>query len=226
MQEVTVRKHACVPLAVLAILAIVGAPVMAAPANPASAPLGVIIQADHQHGALDQILSGATVYDGDRLETPEGGSLRANLGGPQLVLRQLSRAQVHSIPNGFSADLSQGTALVSSNPGQAFELLANGVTIRPSGSQPILAQITLVTPKELIITSTHGELKVTLGNEVRTAEPGNTYRLDVETASTSDPGPSGNVPAAGGSNKLIWVVIGGVLVLTTYGIIRALETSN
>ncbi len=221
------RKLVYVSFAVLASIVMSGAPAMAAPANPASAPLGVIIQADHLHGSLDGVMSGATIYDGDRLETPEDGSLRASLGGPQLVLRQLSKAQVHSIPNGFSADLTAGSVLVSSNPGQAFELLADGVTIRPSGSQPVLAQITMVTPKELIIVSTHGELKVTMGNEVKTAEPGETYRLDVETSSSSDTGSDGNGSAPAGKNgrKLIWVIIGGVAVLTGYGIYRAVITN-
>src|SRR5258708_3747114 len=133
---------------------------MAAPANPPSAPLGIVLQADRAQVGSDVTSGGSTVYDGDRLKTQIEGTLRATLGGPQLYLRHATSAQVHVLPNGFSADLTEGAVVVSTTEGQSFQLLADGATIRPVGTQPVVAQITRVNAKELQLTSSRGALEV------------------------------------------------------------------
>ena len=103
--------------------------------------------------------------------TETGGTLRAQLGGPQMFLRSSSNALVHTLPNGFSAELGAGTVVVSSNPGQTFQLLADGATIRPAGAQGTVAQITRVSPTELLLNSTRGaSSSITMGDEVKTIE--------------------------------------------------------
>ena len=53
---------------------LVGVPAFAAPASSPSAPLGVVLSADNAHVGAGVTTSGATIYDGDRLETPEGAT--------------------------------------------------------------------------------------------------------------------------------------------------------
>src|ERR1700687_4581380 len=118
------------------------------PANPASAPLGFVLQAERAHAGADLISGGATIYDGDRLETQEDGTLRARLAKSQMYLRPSTLAEVHGLSNGYSASLFRGTVIASSPEGQTFQLLANGATIRPVGSQATVAQGTWVTPNE------------------------------------------------------------------------------
>jgi hypothetical protein len=186
--------------------AIVGTPAMASPASPASAPLGVILQADNAQVGADITVGGATVYDGDNLRTETGGTLRAQLGGPQVYLRSSSNALVHSLPNGFSAELGGGTVVVSSNPGQTFQLIADGATIRPAGTQGTVAQITRVSPTELLLNSTRGALEITMGDEVKTIEAGTSYRMEVEA---DDSGQQPQGPYHTARNRfVIWVIIG------------------
>lgn len=207
-------------LLALLITALVGMPVLAAPTSPASAPLGVILQADNAQVGAD-ISAGATIYDGDRLATTDG-TLRARLGGPQLLLHMNTSALVHGLPNGFSADLAAGTVVVSSSQGQSFELLADGATIRPAGTKGAVGQITRVSPTELLLSSSRGGLEVTYGDEVKTIEAGGSYRMEIEPEDAG-PGPDGGPLHTGRRRRAAYYAIaGGVGLLTGLLVWRAL----
>jgi hypothetical protein len=208
------------PLAVLLSIAIGGAPSMAASANPATAPLGVVVQSDQARLGGDVVSNGATIYDGDLLQTEAAGLLRANLGGLQMYLRQGTQAEVHRLPNGFSADLKSGTVIVSSKQGQAFELFADGAVVRPSGTDPVVALVTRVNDKQLLLSSSRGALKVDIAGELKTVESGESYRLELENE-TADSG-SQNRPVAAVRSRRKWVLIVGISIGASLGAWRAL----
>jgi len=212
------KSKAC--LFVSLFMALVGIPTLAAPTNPASAPLGVIVQADNAQVGAD-LRAGATIYDGDRLATTDG-TLRARLGGPQLVLHNNTNALVHGLPNGFSADLATGTVVVSSSQGQTFELLADGATIRPAGTKGAVGQITRVNATELLLSSSRGGLEVTYAGEVKTIEAGASYRMELEPEAVS-PGPDGGPLHSGRRRRAAYYAIaGGVAAVTGILVWRAL----
>ncbi len=204
-----------------------GIPLLAATPHPATAPLGVVLQADHAIVGTDVIATGATVYAGDTLETNESGTLRARLGGPQVYLRPNTMAQVQSLENGFSATLKRGTVVISSEASNTFELLADGAAIRPAGAQPVVAQVTLVNANELLLTSTRGALLVSMGDEVRTVESGRSYRMEVES-DASGPGPQGSSggPLHTARNHFLLLVMIGAGAGTGIGIWRALASPS
>ncbi len=203
-----------------------GIPLLAATPHPATAPLGVVLQADHAIVGTDVIATGATVYAGDTLETNESGTLRARLGGPQVYLRSNTAAQVQSLENGFSATLKHGTVVISSEASNTFELLADGATIRPAGAQQVVAQVTLVNANELLLTSTRGALLVSMGDEVRTVEAGRSYRMEVES-DTSGPGPQGSGgPLHTARNHFLLLVMVGAGAATGIGIWRAMASPS
>jgi len=215
---VRTKSGAC--LFAILVMALVGMPVLAAPTNPASVPLGVIMQADNAQVGAD-LSAGATIYDGDRLATTDG-TLRARLGGPQLVLHMSTIAVVHGLPNGFSADLTTGTVVVSSSQGQAFELVADGATIRPAGTKGAVGQITRVNATELLLSSSRGGLEVTYGGEVKTIEAGTSYRMEIEPEDAA-PGPDGGPLHSGRRRRATYYVIaGGVAAVTGILVWRAL----
>jgi hypothetical protein len=214
-------------LAIILSTAMVGMPVKAAPANPASAPLGVVLQAERATVGADITSSGETVYDGDRLGTAGGGTLRARLGGAQMYLRPNTTAKVHSLSNGFSADLQSGTVVASSAEGQTFQLLVDGATIRPAGPQATAAEVTWVSPTQMLLTANRGSVQITLDDDVKTIEAGNSYRVEVES---NDAGPqgSGSGPlGAGHSRRLVLIIIGAAVAAgTAFGIWRALVSPS
>ena len=81
-------------------LVMIEAPVMAAPASSPSAPLGVVVAAENANVGAGITTSGATIYDGDKLQTPAGSTLRVRFRAGQLVLRQNTIADVHAFQMG------------------------------------------------------------------------------------------------------------------------------
>ncbi len=214
------RRLFIVPVAIFAgVLLAVSA--QAAPASSPSAPLGVVMAAENAHVGAGVTASGETIYDGDRLETPAHSTLRVRLGTGQLVLRQNSVADVHSFPNGFAADLDAGTVVVASGEGQTFQLMADGAAIRPANEQPAAAQIEKISATELVLTGTRGTLVVTMGDETKTLEAGNSYRLEVQP---ENPGPGPypqQSPNPTARSRFLWILIPVVAVATAVVVWRA-----
>jgi len=214
-----VRKlFTAVLIAALSVV-LIEAPVMAAPASSPSAPLGVVVAAENANVGAGVTTSGATIYDGDRLQTPANSTLRVRLGSGQIVLRQNTVADVHSFPNGFSANLDAGTVAVSSAAGQTFQVIADGATVRPANAQPASGQISMISATELILTGTRGTLEVSMGDEVRTVEAGSSYRMEVQP---EDPGPNPQAPHATARNRFLWIAIPVIAAVTAVVIWRAL----
>ncbi len=219
--EVSVRTLFTVVLIATMSIMLIEVPLMAAPANSPSAPLGVVVAAENSNVGAGVTTSGTTIYDGDRLQTPANSTLRVRLGSGQMVLRQNTIADVHAFPNGFSANLNNGTVVVSSPEGQTFQLIADGATVRPVNAQATSGQISMISPTELILTSTRGTLEVTMGDEVKTVEAGSSYRLEVESED-SEPGPQRQAPHPTASNHFFWILIPAVAAVTGIVIWRAL----
>ncbi len=213
------RKLSTAVLSAMLSAVLIGAPVMAAPAGTPAIPLGVILSAENANVAAGVTSSGATVYDGDRLTTPTNASLRARLGSGQIVLRQSTSADVHAMPNGFLANLNSGTVVVSSPEGQSFEVIADGATVRPATAQPTSGQVSMISPKELILTATRGTLEISMGDEVKTLEAGSSYRLEVE-AEDAAPDPQSPRPTA--RNRFLWIAVPAVAAVTGVVVWRAL----
>jgi len=220
-----VRSLYKVGIAIVLSTSMVGLPAMAAPASPASAPLGVVLQADRATVGADITSGGATIYDGDRLSTGGAGTLRARFGSSQMYLRASTSTTVHTLLNGFSANLGAGTVVASAPEGQTFELQAAGATIRPAGPQATQAEVTYVSPTQLLLTANRGSVRVAVGDEVKTVDAGSSYRVDV-APEDADPTPQGPYHT-GHSHRLALILIGGaVAVGTGVGIWRALVSPS
>ena len=218
--------------AVIAALSImlIDVPAMAMPESAAHAPLGSILEAQRAHEIFDSTFSGATIYDGDLLETQEHEALRARLGKSQIYLQQDTTAQVHALPNGYLASLLRGSVIVSSSAGQTFELFANGATIRAVGLHVTVARVTRVSASELLLTSNLGAIQVSYEGDVKTIEAGNSYRMIIQPVD-SDPQDNGDHgakrPVHGGRNKrpIIWISLGAAAAGAGIGVWRAVVSS-
>jgi hypothetical protein len=217
------RVSSAVLIAMLSVV-LIEAPVMAAPASSPSVPLGVVLAAENANVGAGVTTGGATIYDGDILRTPENATLRVRLGSGQIFLRQNTVADVHSLANGFSANLDSGTVVVSSSQGQTFQVLADGATIRPANDQPATGQVSKISATELVLTGTRGTLLVSMGDEVKTLEAGSSYRLQVE-AEDPGPGPYPSLfPHPTARNRFLWYLIPVVAAVTAIVIWRAVES--
>lgn len=224
--EARVHRLASVVLTGILSLALIEIPAMAAPAaNPPAAPLGVVVAAENANVGASATMSGSTIYDGDRLQTQPGSTLRVRLGLGQMALKENTITDVHAFPKGFAANLNAGTVTVSSPAGQTFQIVADGATIRPANDQPTSGQISMISPTELVLTGTRGTMLVSMGDEVQTLEAGSSYRLDVEAdeaAPSSDP----QAPHPTARSRFLWVLIPAIAVVTGIVIWRAVESPS
>jgi len=185
-----------------------------------SASMGVIIQAERASLGSVPIASGSAIFDGDNLLTDGSGNLRARVGQSQIYLMPNSDVQIHRIANGFSASIGSGTIVLSSAAGETFQVLANGATIQPATAKPTLAQVTYINVNELILTSRHGDLLVSLGDDTKTVSEGSSYRMMIQPG--GGPGPQGMFTS--GKNRFFLVLITAAVVTATVSLVLALET--
>jgi ferric-dicitrate binding protein FerR (iron transport regulator) len=162
---------------------------MAMPASTTSVPLGSILEGLRAREIFDSTSTGATIYDGDLLETQEGESLRVRLGKSQIQLNQSTAAQVHAVSGGYSANLIRGSVIVSSPRGQSFALFANAATIRFTGTQDTVAEVTLVNYGRLQLTTQAGAIQVFHEGGVKTIEAGESLLIVPSAEESAHPGP-------------------------------------
>jgi hypothetical protein len=189
------------------------------PVPPLSSPLGIVVSAHDSQTRLDTAYTGATVYDGDKFNTQDGGTMRMRLGSGQLLLFPSTSVRIHSLPGGFSADLSSGIVSISSPEGHTFKVIVNEITMQPANSNPTVAQVQRISSTEAILIEVRRDLKVTLGDEVRTVTAGNSYKVEVAHPDNSQQ--QSAQPSGRNRNRLLIVVITALAAGTSIGIWRA-----
>jgi hypothetical protein len=223
--EVAVRTFVKFSLLGLLAVGLTQLPAFAAPAAAPAAPLGVITQADRAMVGSGAAANGATIFDGDYLSTDGSGTLRVRFGASQAYLTGHSAAVVHQAAGGFAAELTSGTIVLSSARGETFQLLASGATIRPGSAEPTVAQVTLVNPNELVLSSRKGTLEVSADGEVRTVPEGTSYRMVMDPAAAQGPA-GGPKPAGRSKRKVAFILLTAAGVGAGIGIWRAVESPS
>jgi hypothetical protein len=209
----------------LLVSALIQTPLMAAPAASVSTPIGVVVQSDRALLGGEGAVNGATIFDGDGLNTG-AGSVSLRFGASQAylpsqssaVFHQFSRGLGHDSGQGFGANLTGGTIVLSAAEGDTFQLVADGAQIRPGTSQLTIAQVTKVSDNELILNSRKGVLEVAAEGEIKSIPEGTSYRMMLPPP---DPG-APQVSRPGGRNRIVWVLITGAVVGTTVAVVLAL----
>jgi hypothetical protein len=143
---------------------------------PGQAPaLGVVTQSLGGHLGTAAVSEGATIYDGDRIETEENGALSLRAGTVQLSLSANSRVVIKQDESGLAPTLERGSVVFRAESGR-LRLNAAEVVARPQSSAPTLGQLTLETCA-VVVTSNLQTLEVTAGTETKIVEEGKSYRV-------------------------------------------------
>lgn len=186
-----------------------------AAAIAADIPTGVI--SDVTHARVDGVDAalGANVYAGDALTTYENGTLRLRVGAGQLFMLASSDASMTQDHARVDMIIKTGTAGLSGTTSDPLEIDTPVGTLRPANESRAFGQVTIGSPRQVIITSYQGTLLLTHGAESRTIEAGKSYRVSLAAAT-----PAAAAPAAqggtgngtkGGSSQLVFdlLVVGG-----------------
>ena len=197
-------------------------------------PVGAVLSAVSAHVGAAAASAGTTVFAGDKLSTEQNGNIQIGAGAARLVLSGSSCATLRDTAGEPAATLSSGTAIFSTAIARAFTLLVARAEIRPRDDVPTIAQVSIETPKQFIVRSSHGALTVTVDGETKIIPEGETYRvtLDAEEAPEAQ-GPRGagskdfpNKKKAPARSNFYRVVAIGVAVTTYLVVDEAFESPD
>jgi hypothetical protein len=213
-------------LALLVSFSLVTAPVWAAPASS----MGTVVYADRAHVGAAQASVGATVFSGDRLSTEKTGSVQVRAGAARLLLSSASSATLSQDAASPAATLTFGSAIFSTASSNAFALHVGSAVISANTNQPTIGQVTVLTPKELIVKCTRGSLRFAVEDDVREIPEGAAYRVLLDP--NADPqGPRGagtkgygGPPIKAAKSKFIWYAIAITAVVTYFAFKEAFES--
>jgi ferric-dicitrate binding protein FerR (iron transport regulator) len=137
--------------------------------------LGVVTQSIGGHLGTAVASAGATIYDGDRLDTEDKGALGLRAGTVQLSLFADTTVVMQHDESGLTPTLERGSVVFRTEIG-GLRLSASDVRVRPQSSMPTVGQMTLETCS-VLVTSRVQALEVTAGAETKIVEEGKSYRV-------------------------------------------------
>lgn len=218
--------------AILALL--VSFSLLTTPAWAAStSSLGTVVYADRAFVGSAPASVGATIFAGDRLSTDQSGSIQVRAGAARLLLSRASIATFSQDGANPAATLTYGSATFSTADSKAFALHVGSAVIRPNTNQPTIGQVTVLTPKELIVKSSRGSLTIAVEEDVREIPEGAAYRVVLDPNAPAPQGPRGagtkgigGPPIAAAKSKFMWYVIGGSAVVAFFTVKEVFESPD
>jgi hypothetical protein len=167
--------------------------------------LGVVTQSVGGHLGTAVASAGATIYDGDRLDTEDKGTLSLRAGTVQLNLLAGTTVVMQHDESGLTPTLERGSVVFRAEIG-GLRLSAFDVRVQPQSSMPTVGQMTLETCS-VLVTSRVQALQVTAGTETKIVEEGKSYRVLLGGPCSAQ---SKRTPPFGGKNSrfLEIVIIG------------------
>jgi hypothetical protein len=187
-------------------------------------PLGMIVQAEQAQLGAVRAAVGATVYPGDTLATEAGGTMRLKVGSAQLYLLSTSAATLAENTQFAHVVVNRGTVGFSSSAAEPIALETPLGIVRPAGG-PAYGQVTLIGPREMIVSAFHGDLVVEYNDEVHTIPEGKSYRVTMDLDPAAQPNAAPQGPYGSGTKpavnphlvlKLTATAIAGVITYFIY----------
>lgn len=200
--------------------------------------LGTVLSADRAHVGTAAASAGSTVFAGDKLDTEQAGRLQVRAGAARLVLPGSSRVVWGADDGAPSATLTGGTAAFSTANAKAFVLHAGTAVFRPRDDEPTVANVTLLSPKELVVRCTRGALLIGVDDDVRVIPEGTAYHVILDPdaaipagALPATPYPSSSSwgqhqPIKAGKSKFIWYAIAVTAIVTAFVIWEVCESPD
>jgi len=196
----------------------------------AAVPLGVVTMAERAQLRSLRASTGDTVFGGDVFSTDDVGALRVRAGAAQFQLFASSSAAVTPTSTGIRATLRSGTLALASANSEAIEVQASEARIRLQGNGPAQAQVTLVSPRELLVTARRGTLEISVDDETQIVPEAASYRVLIDPAPQQPDGagtkPVQKHPKKPGRVRFIYVVLVVTGVAAGYSVIEAWESPD
>jgi hypothetical protein len=165
-------------------------------------PLGLVTQASEAHLGAATVAIGTTVYPGDTLATDEGGTVRLKVGSSQFYLLSSSSATLSENSAVVNASVGHGTVGFSSNGTDQLALEIPEGTVRAANGQPGYGQVTILGPREVIVSAYRGTLVLDNDGDLHEIPAGKSYRVTMDLEPAAEPAAQ-QAAGAGANNKVV-----------------------
>lgn len=197
---------------------------------------GTVVYADRANVGGVRASAGTTVFVGDKFDTEQVGSLQIRAGAARLLLSGSSRLIWGGDADAPSATLTTGTAGFSTANANAFVLHAGTAAFKPQSDEPTVANVTMLSPKELLVRCSRGALLVAVEEDVRLIPEGSAYRIVLDPDAAPRPGEvpapptraswGHNQPIKAGKSKFVWYAIALTALITWFAVWKAWESPD
>ncbi len=143
-------------------------------------PLGMVVQAQDAQIGTAVVAVGTTVFPGDTVETQMSGTLRLKVGGSQVYLLASSAATLSQHADMVHALVKAGTVGFSSNGTDQVGLEIPEGIVSAANGQPAYGQVTILGPREVIISAYRGTLVLDNEGELHAIPAGKSYRVTMD----------------------------------------------
>jgi hypothetical protein len=199
--------------------------------NASSPEVGMVVSAQNAHIGTSTASVGATVFNGDVLNTDQSGSLQIRAGAARLLLSASSKLTWDYEEGAPAAQLGSGSATFSTANSKAFTLHVATAVIRPQGNEPTIGNITVLNSKELILRCTRGALTFTVDDDSRVVPEGTAYHVildppdDPQNQNTDKPWPN-KKPRGAGHHYFVWFAVPIAAILTGVALYCVFESPD
>jgi len=187
-----------------------------------TAPTGVVLQSASARLNSTDASIGTTIFDGDRMETQEKGTLSLRSGQVQLTLSEQSTVWMNHENLILTPTLQRGTVTFRAETGTGVEIRADDVRVRPHTPVLTVGQVTLQ-ECDVLVTASMQSLEVTAGKETKILEEGKTYRVVRKGACGAA---LNHAPAAVGQSRFFLLPIAVAVPIVIKVILGALESPD
>ncbi len=189
--------------------------------------LGIVAQADNATLGSQAATEGTTIYDGDRVSTGAGGSLRLLVGGAIVYLMDQSSVIVHNDASQeakeFEAELVSGSVVLSVTAGTSAEITASSVRIHSTAEARGVFQVRIVGPRELIVFARRGPAQISHRGENETIAEGKFYRVLLNPSDESTSGAQGTKRSGKRNKALVLIAIGAAAAAGVTLLLRSMD---
>jgi hypothetical protein len=194
---------------------------------------GTVVSADRARVGSAKATVGTTVLSGDTLDTDKFGSIQVRAEAARLLLSSQSQVTWANEEGGASATLKNGTAIFSTANSKAFALHAGTAIIRPNSDAATVGSVTILSPKELAVSCSHGALAISVEDDTKVVAEGTAYRVvldpdDAQAQNTDNPPPvfQQKTPRKSGRDRFLMFILIFAGVGTAIGVYYALESPD
>ncbi len=121
-------------------------------------PVGHVVQATSALVDQAELNVGTTLYNGDTVDTKPDGSMHATVRSSQIALPNTSSATLEECTDELHILVNEGTVVFTASASDHVELIIAQGIVKPQDGQSASGQISIVSPREAIVTATHGSL--------------------------------------------------------------------